>query len=67
MTHQPHYRVVKVDGRTGRRTTVARTTTANAAAAKKARHRANTRLGDSDAFHIDTITHRPRTEATDAH
>jgi hypothetical protein len=58
MSRKPDFKVVKVDGETGRKSTVSRTTTSDAMWAKKAEHRAKTAFGSSDAFHTDTIKHR---------
>lgn len=55
---KPNYRVTKIDGETGKRTTAGRHTTGEAAAAARLAKRAKLPRGSSDRYGVHEIEHR---------
>jgi hypothetical protein len=55
---KPNFRVTKTDGDTGKRSTVGRHTTAEAAQASRLSKRSGLELGSSDSFGVQEIQHR---------
>jgi hypothetical protein len=55
---KPHFRVTKTDGDTGKRSTVGRHTTGEAAQASRLAKRDGLELGSSDRFGVQEIQHR---------
>ena len=63
--HRPDYRVTRTDGDTGRRSTVGRHITGEAAAAARLDHRQNLTRGSSDDITVHQIHHRDQADAVD--
>ena len=60
MAKNPDYRVSKVDGETGQRSTVGRHTTGDAALAARLAKRQSLPRGSSDSLTVHAIKHRGR-------